>query len=220
MKTNVIVERSIENLSVFQRSCDKMFNATDLLKKWNAASNVERKMDNYFMSDKTKEYIDTIMKKEDLHTPKMVYVKSKASRGSKAGTWMHPMLFFDFAMWINPSFKYEVIKFVSDQMINYRCDAGDEYIALGKSVQKIVPNSFMSTAMRNIADAINWVAFNRSSKNERNLHGDETSQLKLAELERHIASLINEGFIRSYDQLINYLRKKWQEKYQPKVLRS
>ena len=85
MKTNVIVERSIENLSVFQRSCDKMFNATDLLKKWNAASNVERKMDNYFMSDKTKEYIDTIMKKEDLHTPKMVYVKSRVSRGDNVG---------------------------------------------------------------------------------------------------------------------------------------
>ena len=48
----------------------------------------------------------------------------------------------------------------------------------------------------------------------------ESEQRELLELERSLAMLINEGFIRSYDQLINYLRKKWQEKYQPKVLQS
>ena len=50
--------------------------------------------------------------------------------------------------------------------------------------------------------------------------GNSAAQFELAELERTISMLINEGFIRSYDQLINYLRKKWQEKYQPKVLQS
>ena len=41
--------------------------------------------------------------------------------------WMHPFLFIDFAMWISPSFKYDVIKFVYDELINYRNEAGDAY---------------------------------------------------------------------------------------------
>ena len=41
--------------------------------------------------------------------------------------WMHPFLFIDFAMWINPTFKVTVIKFVYDELINYRNEAGDAY---------------------------------------------------------------------------------------------
>lgn len=41
--------------------------------------------------------------------------------------WMHPFLFIDFAMWLNPTFKYDVIKFVYDELINYRNEAGDAY---------------------------------------------------------------------------------------------
>ena len=73
------------------------------------------------------EFIETIIRRENLHTPKMVYVKSRASRGDEAGTWMHPLLFIDFAMWINPSFKYDVLKFVYDRMLMYRNEAGDAY---------------------------------------------------------------------------------------------
>lgn len=34
------------------------------------------------------------------------YHKSRANKGDNAGAWMHPILFVDFAMWINPKFKY------------------------------------------------------------------------------------------------------------------
>lgn len=127
MKTNQIMVRPLGRFCVSQRTKDGFFNATALLKAWNSTVMSERKMDNYFQSEKTKEFIDTIMERENLHTPKLVYVKSKASRGDNAGTWMHPMLFIDFAMWINPSFKYDVLKFVYDQMIAYRNEAGDAY---------------------------------------------------------------------------------------------
>ena len=89
--------------NVTQRTKDGFFNATYLLKQWNQKHSVERKMDNYFNSEKSKEFISTIIERENLHTPKMVYVKSKASRGDSAGTWMHPLLFIDFAMWITPA---------------------------------------------------------------------------------------------------------------------
>lgn len=92
MKTNQVMTRHMGNFSVMQRTNDGMFNATLLLKQWNEQSVSNRKMDNYFNSDKTKEFIKTIQERENLDTPKMVYVKSKASRGDNVGTWMHPLL--------------------------------------------------------------------------------------------------------------------------------
>ena len=144
----------------------------------------------------------------------MVYLKT---RGKKGGTWMHPMLFIDFAMWINPEFKYDVIKFVDDEMIRYRNEAGDAYRELSFAVMKIVPNDFMPKAMRKIGEALNWIIFNGHERLLRNKHGDESKQRELWQLEKKVADLINEGFITSYDPLINYLRKLYNKKNNPAV---
>jgi len=214
MKTNQEMIRKMGNFNVIQRTKDGMFNATDLLKQWNNQSCSERKMDNFFASHKTNEFINTIIEREKLNTPKMVYLKT---RGKKGGTWMHPMLFIDFAMWINPEFKYDVIKFVHDEMIRYRNEAGDAYRELSSAVMKIVPNDFMPKAMRKIGEALNWIIFNDHERLLRNKHGDESKQRELWQLEKKVADLINEGFITSYDPLINYLRKLYNKKNNPAV---
>lgn len=214
MKTNQEMIRKMGNFNVIQRTKDGMFNATDLLKRWNNQSCSERKMDNFFASHKTNEFINTIIEREKLNTPKMVYLKT---RGKKGGTWMHPMLFIDFAMWINPEFKYDVIKFVHDEMIRYRNEAGDAYRELSSAVMKIVPNDFMPKAMRKIGEALNWIIFNGHERLLRNKHGDESKQRELWQLEKKVADLINEGFITSYDPLINYLRKLYNKKNNPAV---
>lgn len=214
MKTNQEMIRKMGNFNVIQRTKDGMFNATDLLKQWNNQSCSERKMDNFFASHKTNEFINTIIEREKLNTPKMVYLKT---RGKKGGTWMHPMLFIDFAMWINPEFKYDVIKFVHDEMIRYRNEAGDAYRELSSAVMKIVPNDFMPKAMRKIGEALNWIIFNGHERLSRNKHGDESKQRELWQLEKKVADLINEGFITSYDPLINYLRKLYNKKNNPAV---
>lgn len=214
MKTNQEMIRKMGNFNVIQRTKDGMFNATDLLKQWNNQSCSERKMDNFFASHKTNEFINTIIEREKLNTPKMVYLKT---RGKKGGTWMHPMLFIDFAMWINPEFKYDVIKFVYDEMIRYRNEAGDAYRELSSAVMKIVPKDYMPKAMRKIGEALNWIIFNGHERLLRNKHGDESKQRELWQLEKKVADLINEGFITSYDPLINYLRKLYNKKNNPAV---
>lgn len=55
------------------------------------------------------------------------------------GTWMHPILFVKFAMYLSPRFEYHVLKFVSDEMIRYRNDAGDAYKELSSAIMRIVP---------------------------------------------------------------------------------
>lgn len=217
MKTNNVILRPMGEFKVAQRTKDGMFNATALLKQWNEKSISERKMANYFLSEKTNDFISTIIKRENLNTPKMVYLTSRGKHNG--GTWMHPMLFIDFAMWINPSFKYDVLKFVYDQMIKYRNDAGDAYKKLANSVQKIVSASFMPVAMSNLSKAINHVVFGSHETMMRNKAGEESKQQELFALEAKLSDLIEDGFITSYDSLMNYLRRKWCEKYTPALLK-
>jgi hypothetical protein len=200
---------------VAQRTKDGMFNATALLKQWNEKSISERKMANYFLSEKTNDFISTIIERENLNTPKMVYLTSRGKHNG--GTWMHPMLFIDFAMWINPSFKYEVIKFVYDQMIKYRNEAGDAYKELSAAIYTIVDKSQMPSRMAEVSKGINYVVFGEHRNMIRNDKGTEQDQRKLYEMERKVASLINDGFLKDHGQVMNYLRKKFQERTTPAV---
>ena len=205
------------NFLVEQRTKDSMFNATNLLKQWNEASGEKKEVKKFFENDNTKEFIDALIKEENLNGQNSAYLKSKGKYG---GTWMHPILFVKFAMWLNPRFEVQVIKFVYDQMLKYRNDAGDAYRELGAAVNKIVSKKFMPVAMCKIAQAINYVVFGKHEHEMRNKQGEESKQYELFNMERQIAMLINDGFIHSYDQVIEYLRKKYSEKYLPSVLQN
>lgn len=211
------MKRKMGTFDVCQRTSDGMFNATELLKQWNAMNGTRKELASYFKMESTNEFIEALKKEENLDMAKSPYVKSRASRGNKVGTWMHPLLFIDFAMWINPTFKVKVLKFVYDEMIKYRNEAGDAYRKLGASVQTIVPKSFMPSAMSKTAEAINWVVFNGHQLNQRNNFGNEEAQRTLYELENKLSDLINEGFIKTFDAMIQYLRQQYARRNYPKV---
>lgn len=218
MKTNQTLTRAMGRFEVFQRTSDGFFNATALLKQWNAQSRSERKMDNYFNLNGTEEFVDTIMERENLNTPKLVYLKSRGKHNG--GTWMHPLLFIDFAMWINPAFKYDVLKFVYDQLIQYRNEAGDTYKEMAVQIARISKKSDIPVNISSIASALNHIVYGRHEREIRNKSAEEQSMRELLKLQIKVSELIKEGFIKTYDQLINYLRKIWTEKYQPKELAS
>lgn len=54
----------------------------------------------------------------------------------------------------------------------------------------------------------------------RNKVGDEKTQRELFELEKIVATLLNDGFLKSIDDIKKYLRKKWSEKWEPKMFLS
>jgi hypothetical protein len=214
MKTNQIMVRPMGDFKVTQRTKDGFFNATELLKRWNEKSGMKKELKHYFENQSSNELINTIVERENLNSRNSAYL---SSRGKNGGTWMHPILFIDFAMWINPSFKYDVIKFVYDEMIRYRNEAGDAYRELSSAIMKIVPKDFMPKAMQKIGEALNWVVFNQHEKMLRNKFGDEKKQRELCQLEKKVADLINEGFITSFDNLISYLRNQYQKRNYPPV---
>ena len=205
--------------SVYQRTKDGMFNATSLLRQWNESTGEKKEIKKFFENQNTKEFIEALVEEENLHGEKSAYVKSKASRGDNAGTWMHPILFIKFAMWLNPRFEVKVIKFVHDQMIAYRNEAGDAYKELSSAVSKIVSKDFMKMAMPKIAEGVNLCVFGAHEHQIRNQHGSETKMRELFQFERKVADLINEGFITNFDATMTYLKKMWQKKHTPKLLR-
>lgn len=229
MKTNQIMTRPMGQFHVEQRTKDGFFNATDLLRQWNSSDSLngenspylkQKTVAHYFENNSTVEFIDALMKEEGFTCRNSVYVKSKARADRGGGTWMHPIMFIDFAMWLNPAFKVKVIKFVYDQMIKYRNDAGDAYRELSSAINTIVPNTFMPQAMRKIGEALNYVVFNEHEPMLRNKKGSEESMRELFELERRLAENINDGLIKDFEQAITFLRRRYANKYYPKVFKS
>ena len=119
MKTNQVMKR---DEAWIQRTKDGYFNANVLLDSYNKMSGEKKMLGNYSKLQGTKEYIDLLIM-EGIKCPTI----TGRGQGANSGTWMHPKLFVDFAMWLSVEFKSKVIDYVLDGLINTRTDAGDYY---------------------------------------------------------------------------------------------
>lgn len=119
MKTSQVMQRSEGFL---QRTNDSFFNATALINSFNKNSGSTKMLKNYKIIQGTTDFIKQLQK-EGIEEP----MKTASGSGPKAGTWMHPKLFIDFAMWLSVEFKSVVIDYVLDGLIKSRNDAGDYY---------------------------------------------------------------------------------------------
>ena len=226
MKTNQLMKRPMGQFEVIQRTSDGFFSATSLLKLWNDTfSDEKRSLDNFWKITNLDKLMSEIAENEmnfkSVEFTELKNMLSKTQRGKVNGvTWMHPYLFIKFAMWINPKFKLQVIKFVYDEMIKYRNMAGDAYRRLAEAISRLVGKDRMKEFMPQVAKAVNLIVFGNHESNERNKHGNEKLQRELFRFEIKVAELIEEGFIKSEKELTQYLRKKWDEKFVPKVLKQ
>lgn len=210
MITNQIMKRPLANFTVEQRTKDGYFNLTDLLKSWNEANHSNKELKEYFSNKSTQEFIKALSEEEHLNGEKSPYL---ATRGKNGGTWGHPLLFIDFAMWINPTFKVKVLKFVYDKMLTYRNEAGDAYKELASAMNKICTPRQMKHYMPILGKGINYIITFKHEKQLRNEYGTEEKQKEYFELEKQVAMLVNEGFLKTPEDVANYLRRKFQEKY-------
>jgi len=213
MKTNVNIVRKLNDFEVVQRTKDSMFNATGLLKQWNFASGQKKQMIHYLENNSTKEFISAIESEVSASKRNSVLIKSKANKGKNAGTWMHPYLFIDFAMWLNPKFKLEVIKFVYDELIKHRHLSGDYYNKLCSAL-----SHFNDTDYREVGRILNLVVFNNHERDMRNTATPE-QQNDLQQIERDACNYIENGFIRSFREFKQQMRKEWRKRHaqEPKI---
>lgn len=196
--------RKMGNFEVIQRTKDGMFNATELLKQWNVYSGMQKEVTKFFELDQTKQFIDVLVKEENLNTQESAYLKQ---RGRYGATWMHPVLFIKFSMWLNPTFEYHVIKFVHDQLIEYRHLAGDNYTKLCSALSR-----FKEVDYGELGKMLNYVIFNEHERNIRNKASIQQEN-DLQQLERDLIRFLEMGFIKSYDQFKDVLRKEWSKRH-------
>lgn len=210
MKTNQEMIRPMGEFRVVQRTKDGFFNATELLKQWNVSNNSKKELKHYFENQSANELINTIVERENLNSRNSAYL---GSRGKNGGTWMHPILFIDFAMWINPSFKYDVIKFVYDEMIKFRNLAGDAYPSMCRAVRSIMPEPIFREKVKDLARSLNIIVYGKHESEMRNKIGDEAKIREMYELEKQIAQWVNIGLVGNYNQLKAALNKLYYQKY-------
>lgn len=195
--------RKMGSFDVTQRTKDGFFNATELLKQWNKHSGQKKEIKEFFKLKNTNEFIQALIKEEDLHGEDSTYLKSRASRGVNAGTWMTPILFIKFSMWLNPTFEVQVIKFVYDNLIAFRHNAGDNYVGLTNAV-----GAFQNVNYPQLAKALNHIVFRRHESGIRN-KATEQQLNKLTEIQKKLAFAVDMGYIRSFEELLSEMRKMW-----------
>jgi len=125
MKTTVLVKRALLGGEVAQNNQTEMFSATDLVRignKWRISNEMQPfDMTAWFANKSTKEFVVELEGRFGKGEVK------KSGRGRGKHTWVHPLLFIDMALAINPKLKVEVYEWMFDQLIKYRNDSGDSY---------------------------------------------------------------------------------------------
>ena len=199
MKTSVIMTRRMGQFEVLQRTKDGMFNATALLNQWNRAAGMKKEMNDYLRLQSTHDFLSALQSEFDFKDGNSPYLTSRGKYSG--GTWMTPLLFIDFAMWLNPKFKVQVLKFVYDELIKCRTAAGDNYNVLAKSIASLPDVDYPK-----VARALNWIVFNKHERDIRNTATPEQLQ-DMDELQRKLAFSVDMGYIRSFPDLMNSMRR-------------
>lgn len=217
MKTNQIMRRPMGQFEVQQRTQDSYFDANALLSQWNSVKgNPQRAMSRFFESENVKSFIEALeddlsqnaeMQYGDIQVVREIKGRNTAKGKTKDQVWMHPYLFIKFAMWLNPRFEVQVIKFVYDELIKNRHLAGDNYNVLTSAIATLPDSDY-----KQVAVAIQWIVFNRTGKNLRQSATQEQLR-EISEIEHSLAFSINMGFVKNNMELISLLRKMYNDKY-------
>lgn len=216
MKTNQIMERTLpieisgvyNEHTVRQRTEDGYFNATDLLKVYNKLTGSRKMIAEFVRLDNTQKFSEVIAQNEGRIVSKKYEETThfnvtinpiKSTKGRNSATWMHPYMFLDFAMWLSPEFKYNVLKWVHDNLIKNRHESGDAFKdmckALGQKFFERYGSKCPSEEFRNESRMLKQIAFPDKPKFDRN-NASETELDLIVKMEKLNTQLINKGFLR------------------------
>jgi hypothetical protein len=184
MVTNQIMKRDFNGNAVSQRTSDKFFNATELLALYNSDSQTTKRFDDFWRNQNVQEFVKEVENDLILNPANSTHFNNaniswQSTRGRNGSTWMHPYLFVKFAMWLSPKFELQIIKWVYDNLIDFRVDAGDYYKEMCSALKDyhernddvIHPYIYV-----NEANLLNMLVFNNVKAKQRN----DASELELA----------------------------------------
>ena len=125
------MERTLFGKPVLQKSKSEFLSATDLVKAGNVIRAGKDKspfnLSQWLNQASTIEFVEEIKRSEQIDP----IIKG---RGRGAKTWVHPLLFIDIALAIDPKLKVEVYKWLQDELLKYRNMSGDSYKKLAGAI--------------------------------------------------------------------------------------
>lgn len=152
LKTVQIIERKFKDGVIRQNHKNGWFNATDLIhvaNRYRQQIGLDKKMiADYLKTNSTKEFVKEILDRENIS------LAFESKKGKGGGTWVHPLILIDIAMWLSPEFKYDAMKWLEDRLIQNRDLSGDSYKKLAgylKSRTDIIPIAKLGIVMPKIA---------------------------------------------------------------------
>lgn len=220
MKISVVMTRQLGEYKITQRTCDGFYNISDFLVQWNNnPANSRREMSKFLEMSSTKEFLDALQQEllEVGGFPQIrgkidsQLVKTKAIRTGKNGRprkeyWVSPYVFTKIMMWVAPRFEARVVIRVTDGLIPNRHKAGDNYKLLSASASR-----FIDVDYPQIAKGLNYVVFGKHENGIRNIATEE-QLADLRSVEEKLALLIDMGYVKSQDELMEALRKMYNER--------
>lgn len=167
MKTEVILSRPFMGGEVQQKSKSGFFNATAFMKLMNYKRRElglgDYNFHQFLKQQSTLEFIEELQKVNE-----KVIIKG---RGSKSITWLHPLLFIDLALNVNPKLKVEVYKWLYDELLKYRNDSGESYKKMAGALYEKTTNK--QTFYKYIEKVANYIKtscqvndWNKASQNQ------------------------------------------------------
>lgn len=193
MKTEQIMERDLHGVVVRQSTKNAYFNANDLLDLFNRTKNENKRLETFLSTKGTKQYINSIIQdyQNNSKTGELGFQPLYSKRGKHGGTWMHPYLFIDFAMWLSPEFKLTCVKWIYDKLISVRIESGDTFKEVNHALFMQKPNRAPHD-YANEARMINKLVFGDPSGGQRN-KATEKQLVLLSQLQKLDIHYIEEG---------------------------
>jgi len=196
MKTLQIMSRNYKKRQIKQRSDNRFLCATDLLKIHNENRDLhenEKILADYYKLNSTKDIMKEIL--QDVNMENSLYLSTEelkcVKKGKFGGTYLHPYLFIDFAMWLSPRFRLQAIKWVHDRLIDLRHVVGDEYKELTSAVQKYLETPDYRR-YKEEARLVKEVTFGMVTNKKRNNMSQKELDL-MAQIQRADINLLKKG---------------------------
>lgn len=204
MKTAVVVYRKFNGVDVRQDSKTGFLNINDLHDVYlTTKPPTDKPVYEYLRTKQTQEFAEAIresilenemqntVKSTELTLPILEPIQVICTkRGKNGGTWVHPYLFLDFAMWLNPKFKVWAMSVIEDKLIELRNEAGDKFLEMTAALKAsgaVSPREYVREC-----SMINLLVFGNPKSQQRNTASKEQLEL-LNKLQKYNAHLINKG---------------------------
>ena len=213
------MSRDFEGSKVRQLSKSGFMCATDITEIYNKSrvkqGKANKEMKDYFTNKSTNEFIIALCKELNLlenskgdkcpvWSPESLKIVKRGK--DNKGTWLHPYLFIDYAMWLAAEFRAKVVIWVGDNLLHYRNASGDAFKECNNALDKRFDVGRKFWVYANVAQFVAEQVLGSKDKDQWNLATQEQLTHR-KELTQKIATIAEYGSFKSVDDLLDNLSK-------------